>query len=120
MDFSDKCACCGGNLDRFLQPIILSILVKEPQTGYAIVKKIGQYSTFKGRGPDPTGVYRYLKIMMLKGMLKKQNSESNSDKSLFAITENGESCLAKWQETLEEYSGQIDILRAEIAKSIEA
>ena len=118
MDFSDKCACCGGNLDRFLQPIILSILAGGPKTGYAIVKEIARYSTFRGRGPDPTGVYRYLKIMLLKGMLEKPGSEENGEKSLFTITESGASCLTKWQETLEEYSRQIDVLRTEIAQSV--
>ena len=32
-----KCACKGGNLDRFIQPIILLILAEEADTGYGAV-----------------------------------------------------------------------------------
>ena len=34
-----KCACKGGNLDRFIQPIILLILAEEADTGYGVFKK---------------------------------------------------------------------------------
>ena len=57
----EKCACGGDYLDRFLQPVILSILTGEPCTGYAVIKRIPEYTTFSSGSPDPTGVYRYLK-----------------------------------------------------------
>ncbi|MGL4284632.1 hypothetical protein [Eubacterium aggregans] len=57
-------SCHGKNLERFIQPIILSILKQESEiNGYAIIKKIGSHATFEGQSPDPTGVYRYLKQM---------------------------------------------------------
>lgn len=118
MVFEDKCACCGSNLDRFLQPIILSILTAGPLTGYAIVKRIADYSTFKGNGPDPTGVYRYLKIMAAKGMLQRVEGEDGKD--LYALGPDGPACLERWLGTLEEYAQQVDTLRTELAGSLAA
>ncbi len=115
MDFTEKCACCGSNLDRFLQPVILSILAAGPCNGYGIVKRISEYSTFQENGPDPTGVYRYLKIMCAKGMLAQEESE---DKAVYALSENGRQCLAKWLSTLDDYARQIDKLRQEIASAV--
>lgn len=114
MTIYENCACCGTNLDRFLQPIILSIVKKAPCTGYAIVKQIAEYSTFKGNGPDPTGVYRYLKIMSNRKMLQRR---AEGEKELYAITDEGEHCLGQWMETLAEYAGQIETLRSELTAS---
>ncbi len=116
VEFSDKCACCGGNLDRFLQPVILSILARGELGGYAIVKQIATYSTFRGNGPDPTGVYRYLKIMCAKGMLEK---DDETEKSLYRLTEHGKACLAQWVGTLEDYARQIDELRGELSAQVQ-
>ena len=99
MTLYENCACCCINLDRFLQPIILAILKKGPLTGYAIVKQIGEYSTFKERKADPTGVYRYLKIMLNKSMLERQ---AEGDKELYALTAEGGRCLEQWMTTLEQ------------------
>ena len=119
MDLPEKCACSGGNLDRFLQPVILSILAEGPMTGYMIVKKIATYSTFQEGGPDPTGVYRYLKIMWGKGMLEK-DTHPNEDKGEvlpYRITPLGRKCLDQWCQTLREYKGQIGSLIGELEAS---
>ena len=113
MDFPDNCPCNGGNLDRFLQPIILSIVTKQPGNGYSIAKSIAAYSTFEGRGPDLAGVYRYLKIMAAKGLLEKQPDESG-EKELYSITLRGRQCLNQWLVTLHEYTIQINRLMAEL------
>ena len=64
---SKKCACKGGNLDRFIQPIILLILTDGPDTGYGIFKRVGGFSMFREEKPDATGIYRYLRIMEKEG-----------------------------------------------------
>ncbi|MDL2253153.1 PadR family transcriptional regulator [Ruminococcaceae bacterium OttesenSCG-928-I18] len=116
MDLPENCTCTGKNLDRFIQPIILSILSDEPQTGYMIVKKMADYSTFQGGGPDPTGIYRYLKVMWGKGMLAKE-IHPNMDKGEtvpYSITPLGRKCLVQWCQTLREYQGIIQDLVQEL------
>lgn len=112
----EKCACCGANLDRFVQPVILAILAKEPATGYAVVKRMAVYSTFAGAGPDPTGVYRYLKLMKSRGLINQAAEEPDAAGAapLYAITDAGRDCLQNWILTLTDYAGQIKALTSEI------
>lgn len=113
----EKCACCGANLDRFVQPVILALLAKEPCTGYAVVKRMSGYVTFADNGPDPTGVYRYLKIMKSRGLVE-QTAEGLDDAEatpLYAITAAGRACLDSWVKTLQDYARQLEALAAEVA-----
>lgn len=112
----EKCACCGANLDRFVQPVILAILAKGSCTGYAVVKQMTGYVTFADGGPDPTGVYRYLKIMKGRGLIE-QTAEGLDDAGatpLYAITPEGVDCLKNWVQTLEDYAAQLTQLAREI------
>lgn len=106
-----KCACCGDNLDRFVQPVMLSILAQEPCNGYTVIKKIPEYATFTESGADPTGVYRYLKIMQSKGLIQKTTGE---DGDIYSITADGITCLNNWRHTLNEYKNKIAQLLEEL------
>lgn len=68
MEFN-KCPCYGGNLDKFIQPMILIILAQEDLYGYKIVQHMAESSMCKGQKPDGTGVYRFLKAMENRGWL---------------------------------------------------
>lgn len=111
-----KCSCCGANLDRFVQPVILDILANEPCSGYAVVKRMSNYITFSGSGPDPTGVYRYLKIMKNRGLIVQTegDSEGSDATPLYNITESGKECLKNWVKTLKEYAVQIEKLASQM------
>lgn len=106
----EKCACGGDYLDRFLQPVILSILTGEPCTGYAVIKRIPEYTTFASGSPDPTGVYRYLKILVDRELIQKDDDDR------YEITEHGRACLARWVDTLTKYTESIQTLTEEIRK----
>lgn len=112
-----KCPCQGGSLDRFIQPIILSILSREECTGYQIVKRMEAYATCRGVRPDPTGVYRYLKTMQGRGHIEKVTlpDEHDKEKSLFTITESGRQCLDNWVTTLRSYGAAILQLAEEVS-----
>ena len=106
----EKCACGGDYLERFLQPVILSILTGGPCSGYAVLKRIPDYATFTSGSPDPTGVYRYLKILVDRGLIRKDDDDH------YEITEPGRACLARWVDTLTKYTETIQILTSEIRK----
>ena len=114
-EMPEKCSCCGHNLDRFIQPVILSILAETPRTGYAVIKKIPAYVTFRDTAPDPTGVYRYLKIMEGRGLIGRIAADAEGKTEQYALTEEGRACLEKWRETLVDYAGRIRSLADELA-----
>lgn len=104
-----KCACKGGNLDRFIQPIILLILAEEAETGYAVFKKMSGFSMFRESRPDATGVYRYLRIMEQRGLLEQFESREakNKYKMKYCITKAGRECLSNWKVTITAYAEAI-------------
>lgn len=104
-----KCACKGGNLDRFIQPIILLILSEEADTGYTVFKKMGEFSMFREARPDATGVYRYLRLMEQRGLLEQFEFREgdNKYKMKYRITKEGLECLANWKATLTAYADAI-------------
>lgn len=107
---NEKCACRGGNLDRFIQPMILSILMEEPSTGYRIIKGMEKFSMFGNTRPDATGIYRYLRIMEEKGLLEQieEKEGENKYKKKYRITETGKECLKNWKGTLKNYAKAIE------------
>ena len=59
----------------------------------------------QGKKPDPTGVYRSLKLMEQKGLVTAVWDVSNpgAAKRLYEITNDGLKCLKTWINTLEDY-----------------
>ena len=49
-----KCACQGGTLMRFVQPIILSALSEAPDHGYDLLRKLGETALWRDAKPDAT------------------------------------------------------------------
>lgn len=109
-----KCACSGDNLDRFVQPVALAILSHGPETGYAIIKKMPEYATFTGAGPDPTGVYRTLRGLKDRGLIEQPELADSREAAPYKITEDGRLCLNSWVDTLETYAAQISALAKQI------
>ena len=116
LEDKEKCSCCGVNLDRFVQPVILSILDQEPCTGYAVVMRMSHYVTFYASRPDPTGVYRALKLMKQRGLIVHTGDEAESSGTtpVYKITPSGRECLHNWVNTLRGYAVQIEQLSAQI------
>lgn len=114
-----ECACKGSNLDKMIQPAILSALVAEELHGYKIIQKVAETAMFNGNKPDPTGVYRHLKTMESMGLIISSWDTTNSGpaKRTFKITEDGYQCLYTWILTLEDYKNTIETFLDE-AKSI--
>lgn len=104
LDFN-KCPCSGSNLDKLIQPMILTILAQEDLYGYKIVQRIAESPMFKGQKPDGTGVYRSLKAMEQRGLVLSSWSlaDTGPAKLFYHLTNEGEECLAHWIDTLEEY-----------------
>jgi PadR family transcriptional regulator PadR len=117
-----SCPCKGNTLDKFIQPIILTILAQETIHGYMIIEKIAQTPMFKGTKPDASGVYRYLKSMEKRNLITSywDIEETGPAKRLYKITNEGAQCLLEWTKTLEDYNHDIESLVGEIKQVLAA
>ena len=106
---SSLCPCLGQTLDKLIQPAILTVLAKQAAHGYKLVKQIADMPILRGRKPDPTGIYRFLKTMEDRGLVNStwNVSESGPAKRLYKLTPAGKECLYRWIETLEDYQQSI-------------
>ena len=107
----EKCACQGGSLMRFVQPILLTLLAEAPDHGYELVRKIGETRLWMETRPDAAGVYRVLRDMEARGLIESHldaDSKAGVGKRVFAITEEGRVCMMNWLATLIEYRAGID------------
>lgn len=108
--------CAGNNLDRFVQPAVLSLLLDECLTAYQIHQKLMDYSMYKDRPPDITGVYRYTKALEERGLLEKKQAagQTAKNRTLYNVTPAGRRFLREWIDALENYRDSIDILLREM------
>lgn len=112
------CPCSGGTLDRLIQPAILVALAEGPLHGYRLAERISRMPSFAGHTPDVSGIYRFLKSMERKGLVKSHwdLSASGPAKRSYQITPSGRQCLEKWIETLEKHRKGIAGLLREARK----
>lgn len=113
-----KCSCRGDNLEKFIQPNILAILMQGDLHGYLIIQQLEQKSFLKGDTLDNAGVYRTLKNMELKGLIRSDwdVGGAGAAKRVYAITAAGGDCLGNWLCTLEDYSLKLKAIIEEIKK----
>lgn len=112
MNDLDRCPCAGINLDKLVQTTILALLAESDLHGYGLIKKIMDWSMFGGEKPDPTGIYRFLKILEKRGLVISEwdLAAIGPPKKVYKITSDGVTCLEKWIETLDEYRTSVDHL----------
>ncbi len=116
------CPCAGRNLDKLVQPAILTVLACEDVHGYVLVQRLAEMPMFRGQKPDATGVYRFLRQMEERALVTStwDTSEAGPAKRLYRLTEAGRGCLVRWVDTLAAYHEAIgallDVTRAVLRK----
>ena len=103
------CPCSGKNLSKLVQPSILAILSQGPLHGYAITEQIAQTYGGPGTAPKHPGVYRLLRRMEEKGLLRSESgaSQTGPTRRVYAITADGKTCLQHWILSLCDYQKAI-------------
>lgn len=117
----DSCACMGKNLDKMLQPAILSCLYKQDLHGFLLIRELANHSMFGGSEPDKAGVYRYLKKMEQSGTLTSKwemDGDGGKPRRVFSITDRGRECLATWYVVLKQYSSNLNDLIDDIGDAV--
>ncbi|AOY77800.1 PadR family transcriptional regulator [Clostridium formicaceticum] len=112
MDVNIKCSCKGNNLDKLLQPNILSLLVNKNLHGYVLIQELEAKNVFKGEKIDKAGIYRTLKNLEAQGLVSSEwNIEDvGAAKKVYKITASGKECLKTWIQTLEDYKKTIEAI----------
>ena len=113
-DENAKCACQGGTLTRFVQPIILFSLAEAPDHGYDLLQKIARTMLWNDSPPDAAGVYRVLRDMEKRGLIRRERSSEDHRQVHILLTREGELVYAAaHQGLLALPQGLIDRLGAE-------
>lgn len=115
----DHCPCTGATLNKFVQPALLATLAREPLYGYRIAEELGRFPIVKGEKPDTTGLYRALRSMEERGLVRSEwaHSEVGPDRRLYRLTHSGTACLEHWVGTLADYQRAIGDLLATAKKA---
>jgi len=110
------CPCLGGTLDKLIQPAILAALSHGPLHGYKLAERMSEMTGCCAGKPDLSGVYRFLKAMESRRLVVSSwdTPEKGHARRLFQITPEGETCLAKWSETLEAYQATLSALLQQV------
>ena len=110
----EDCPCAGRNMDKLVQPAILTVLGREDIHGYVLVQRIADMPMFHGQKPDATGVYRVLRQMEERQLVTSawDTSESGPARRLYHLTTAGRACLLRWVETLAGYHDALGELLA--------
>ena len=109
MDVLDSCACSGGNLPRFVQPVLLALVAREPMHGYALVQKLEETGLFGTRVPDVTGCYRMLRDMERNGVLEAVHDQGDGPaRRKYMVTGRGRRCLNRWISSLTSNRDHLD------------
>lgn len=108
--FTD-CPCTGANLEKFIHPAILTLLVNNKLHGYNILQKLQESHMLQDKKPDPAGVYRCLKKMEQSGYVTAvwDVSDSGPAKKMYTITTDGLECLKTWIVTLDNYHSSLGL-----------
>ena len=108
----DKCSCKGNNLDKLIQPIILTLLKKGKLHGYKIIQELEDKSLFLNSTPDNTGVYRTLHSLEKRKLVTSDwdTLGGGAAKKIYCLTEEGSECLENWIDTLEQYNEIIKVI----------
>lgn len=112
----------GINLDKLIQPATLTLLAVEEFHGYIIVQKLQETCMLQGKKPDPSGVYRCLRLLEQRGLVTASwdVSDPGPAKKLYKITESGIKCLKNWVNTLENYQRSLEMFLLSAKSAIRA
>lgn len=114
-----KCSCRGYNLDRLLQPRILSILAREKLHGYRIIQELENMDKASCGKPDSTGIYRTLQGLEKKGLLEAawETEDPGPARKCYGIIPKGRVCLENWLESLRDYQESLRLLIAHLEET---
>lgn len=101
--FEKDCRCKVGPKEKFIQPCILLLLLKEKNYGYVLMEKMKEFGFYEDT-PDTGVIYRNLNKLEEDGYVESQwiTDEPGPAKRIYSITEKGKEYLESYVEFFEE------------------
>lgn len=100
------CSCAMGNLYRFVEPLVLSLLKKQDKTyGYELMGAVQQHALTDSI-VEPGALYRTLRKLEESGFVVSiwDASSSGPARRVYELTGDGENHLREWIEVLKHLS----------------
>jgi PadR family transcriptional regulator PadR len=88
-----------GPQKRFIEPRLLYLIAQNPSYGYQLIEQIGKLP-FPGPTPDSAAVYRMLRELEKKGLVRSEweHGEAGPSKRVYYLTNSGDERLRVWVE----------------------
>nr|WP_320012276.1 helix-turn-helix transcriptional regulator [uncultured Desulfobulbus sp.] len=99
----ENCPCNGKSVSNLAAPWILLTLHQQPSLhGYELTRITSQQIEAMGMHINMAGLYRHLKALEQRGVLKSQwDTDGNGPaRRTYTLTSDGAACLRNWMETL--------------------
>lgn len=98
-----NCKCRVGAKEKFIQPCILLLLMREESYGYILIEKMKEFGFYEDT-PDAGVVYRNLNRLEEEGLVESKwiTDEPGPAKRIYNITEAGREYLKFHVEFFEE------------------
>lgn len=92
-----------GPQKQFMEPRLLHLIRKKPGYGYQLIEEMERLP-FPGPDPDSAAVYRMLRDLERRGMVRSEwlAGESGPSKRMYYITPEGRKRLEAWVEAFRE------------------
>ena len=99
----EDCPCTGKSMSNLSAPwLLLTLYHQDGIHGYEITKIIRLHIERMGVGLNMAGLYRHLKVLEERGMLRSQwdTTAKGPARRKYYLTEAGKQCLWHWMQTL--------------------
>jgi len=95
----ENCKCRIGPKEKFIQPCILLLLMKEKSYGYILIEKLKEFGFYEDT-PDAGVIYRNLNKLEKEVFVESQwvTDEPGPAKRIYNITERGRDHLKSYVE----------------------
>ena len=102
-----------------MQPLCLTLLARQPGSGYDVMAALAALPQFAQARPDAPGVYRILQAFEKRGLItgRRRLSKKGPARREYTITPAGQACLAGWTKVLLAARSEIDDVIALLQRS---
>ena len=116
------CTCAMGNIYRFVEPVVLMLLMKKGKSyGYDLSADL-QTHALTDASIERGALYRVLHRLEMNGNVKSEWDTDNAGpaRRVYTLTKNGEKHLEEWVVVLKHLSKSMEQFTREAQKTIQA
>jgi len=110
---SSSCSCSGAQMQRFMEPCLILLLLEKPSHGYELISRLQDFG-FKDN-QDPGMVYRALRRLEKQGVIRSHwdTLSSGPARRSYEVTYEGREALMAW---IEKICANIKVLKSFLSR----